>query len=476
MDQFIYANSILPYQPAVYNVNGREEDLYDILLESSRNVSELLKSAAHPGRVQILALLLKGENNLSALVEGTGLSKNALVNHLGQLIDGRLVRRVGRGSYELTVDGEDLISSVATLYQNSAVREEERRERIRSRYTAGRRGEEMSERVISKPAVYQPCWISYTGAVAGALTALGMECDITDVGGYSGYAFLTNVIKGTLCPSGPTAFHMDTWIEIHKGTRDIGYDVAVWSSGEGYPSSEEGATPDDIARARKLFERVKNEVDSDKPVVLWGLPIPEYGIANGYKGNAYITSTFRRLIETDKPEEPVLYHELQAPGDLHAIFFKGPVEVDHEKAHEKALERAHRFASGMVPVNDNYITGPEAFEEWAGVLENATYDQHGYQGNSYVAACLWEARELATEFLKRTAQKFDGARSKNLMEASKVYAEVARHLKTFTEVFPFGMEGEMPAEKRIEGASLLRKAKDVEIGAIAILKKTLDEW
>jgi hypothetical protein len=74
------------------------------------------------------------------------------------------------------------------------------------------------------------------------------------------------------------------------------------------------------------------------------------------------------------------------------------------------------------------------------------------------------------------AQKFEGARSENLMEASKVYAEAAGHLKSFTEVFPFGMEGEMQVEKRIEGASLLRKAKDIEKGAIAKLKKTLDEW
>ena len=457
-------------------MSGRDNDLYGILLDSPRDVSELLKSASHPGRVLILALLLKGERSLSSLVEGTGLSKNALVNHLGLLMDNRLVQRVGRGSYTLTMDGEVLISSVATLYRDSAIREEQRRERMRSRYAVGWRGNGMSERLINKLAVYQPCWISYTGAIAGALTALGLECDITDIGGHSGYAFIINVIKRTLCPSGPTAFHPNTWDEIHKGTCGIGYEIEPWSVGGGYPSKEGGPTPDDIVRVKRLFERVKEEIDADRPVVLWGLPIPEYGVVNGYRGNSYITSTFRSLIQPGRPEEPVLYHELQAPGDLYAIFFNEPVEIDYEKVHEKALGRAHRFASGMIHVNDNYITGPEAFEEWAGVLENETYDQHGYQGNSYVAACLWEARELATEFLKRTSQKFEGARSENLMEASKAYAEAARHLKTFTEVFPFGMEGEMPVDKRIEGASILRKTKDIEKGAIATLKKTLDEW
>ena len=132
-------------------MSGRDDDLYDILLDSPRDVSDLLKSASHPGRVLILALLLKGEQSLSSLVEGTGLSKNALVNHLGLLIDNRLVQRVGRGSYTLTVDGEDFISNVATLFRDSAIREEQRRERMRSRYAVGWRGDGMSERVMFKP-------------------------------------------------------------------------------------------------------------------------------------------------------------------------------------------------------------------------------------------------------------------------------------------------------------------------------------
>lgn len=453
-----------------------DEELHDVLVESPRKVSELMKSAAHPGRVLILAILLKGQHSLSALVEGTGFSKNALVNHLGQLIDSRLVQRVGRGEYALTPDGEDLISSVATIYRDSELREEERLEKMRSRYAVGLRGERMSERVISKPAVYKPCWISYTGAVAGALTALGQECDITDVGGYSGYAFLTNVIKGTLCPSGPTAFHPDTWDEIHRGTCDIGYRIEPWSAGGGYPSREGEPTPEDFSRAKRLFERVKNEVDADRPTVLWGLPIPEYGIVNGYRGNSYIASTFRSLIQPGKPEEPVLYHELQSPGDLYAIFFKEPLGVDPEDAHERTLERAYRFASGKIPVSDNYVTGPDAFTEWAGVLENGTYDQHGYHGNSYVAACLWEARELAAGFLKRLAQKYKGSRSENLTEASEGYAAAAGHLKEFTEVFPFAIKGEMPAENRTEGAAILKKVKGIEDETVARLKKNIDEW
>ncbi len=457
-------------------MGAKDDELYDILVESPEEVSGFLKSVSHPGRVLILSLMMRGDQNLSYLGEATGLSKNALVNHLGMLIDKRLVRKTGRGRYALTVDGEDLIASVATIYRDSALREKARQEMVRRSYTEGWRGEGMSDKVIRKPAKYQPCWISYTGAIAGALTALGLECDITDVGGYSGYSFITNVIRGTFCPSGPTAFHPKTWETIHKGTKDIGYEIICYDVEGGYPMKEGEPTPEDIARAKKLFETVKREIDADKPAVLWGLPIPEYGIVNGYRGNSYITSTYRSLMEPGKPEEPVLYYELQAPGNLYAIFFKESIEVDAEDAHRKALERALRFAQGKIPVHERYATGPDAYSVWADALESAPLAQASYHGNSYVAVCLWEAREMASEFLLRTARSHDGIRSEHLLKASKSYGEAARQLKEFTEVFPFSVAGEMPMEKRLRGAEILKRVKNIEGVAVEHLRKALENW
>lgn len=474
-NNFIKVEAHQQYQPTVYRMSSADDELYNILIESPNDISELLRSASHPVRVLILTLLLREDRSLRGLVEGTTLSKNALVNHLGLLIDNGLVQRVRRGRYNLTVDGEDLINKVASFYRDSAVREEKRLQSMRSRYTVDRKGDRMSEKVISKPAKYQPCWISYTGAMAGALKALGLDCDIADVGGFSGYAFITNVIKGTFCPSGPTAFHTATWEEIRLGTQDMGYELAFFSDGGGYPSKEGEPSPEDVTRARRLFERVKMEIDEDKPVVLWGLPIPEYGIVNGYRGSSYITSTYRSLIESEKPEEPVLYHELQAPGELHAIFFREPIEVKAEMVNKKVLERAHRFALGKIPVSENYVTGPDAFNEWVNALETVPLNQHSYHGNSYVAACLWESREMATEFLSRLVKKCSGQLSEHLMEASKGYAEAARQLKQFTEIFPFSMEGDMSLEKRRKGAEILKKVKFIEGEAIEYLRNALDE-
>ncbi|NIO38011.1 hypothetical protein GTO27_09955, partial [Candidatus Bathyarchaeota archaeon] len=75
----------------------------------------------------------------------------------------RLVQRVARGEYRLTVDGKELLNAAAAMYKDSAQREETRRELLRRRYTKGLiEGKPLSKKVISKKVEYLPCWLSYT--------------------------------------------------------------------------------------------------------------------------------------------------------------------------------------------------------------------------------------------------------------------------------------------------------------------------
>jgi DNA-binding transcriptional ArsR family regulator len=452
-----------------------DDELYEVLTESPKAVAKLLKSAAHQGRVKILSLLLKGRQGLSNLVKETGLSKNAVVNHLSMLIENELVQRADRGEYTLTIDGRELISAVATLYRSSAVRVEEQRRWTRKMYTGDWRGEGLSEIMIGREAEYQPCWISYTGAMAGALRSLGVDCDITDVGGYSGYAFIVNVIKGEFCPSGPTALHMETWRQIHRGTQDLGWEIEHWFDEGSYPEEEGASKPHEVERARKLYEITKDEIEKDRPVVLWGLHIPEYGIVNGIKGNSYVTSSCMGLMNTVQLEEPALYYELKAPGCLDAYFFKEQTSVVTDETDKKAVERALKFAQGLMPVKERYVHGLNAWSEWADVLENRPEKKH-YHGNSYAAACFHEARAMASEFLRRLAGRQKGVRSGHLLEASASYGEVEKLLSKYTEIFPFKMQGEMNMEDRIKAANILRKVKIIEEQAIRHLENTLEAW
>lgn len=453
-----------------------DKQLQSILLESPKGVAELLKSAAHPVRIQILALLLRGERDFSKLMQETEMSKTALANHLKQLMNKRLVQRVARGEYRLTVDGKELLNAAATMYKDSAQREETRRELLRRRYTKGMiEGKPLSKKVMSKKVEYLPCWLSYTGAIAGSLRALGVDCDTVDVGGRSGYAFIINVAKGVTCPSGPTALPHETWKQIHKGTESLGWTMESYVYPSSYPAEEGNPTPEEFEIVKNLFEKIKREIDErDRPVVLWGLAIPEYGIVKGYKGNSYITSTYRSLIK--QPEEPIPFYDLKAPGCIDAFFFRDRVERDATVADREALERAISFAAANTSILDNYVGGPAALDEWANVLENLPEEKQNYMGNSYVGACVCEGRFMSAEFLRRLAKKYHGKQSKHLQEAGKCYEIGVELMKEFTRIFPFKQQGEMKLEDRKKGAEILRKVKPFEEEAIKHMKKALEEW
>jgi DNA-binding HxlR family transcriptional regulator len=443
---------------------------------SSEGIAEFLKSAAHPARIHVLTLLEQGEHEFSALMQQTKLSKTALANHMNRLVQMGLVQRVARGEYALTVDGKELLNATKTVYKNSIRREEAQREALLNRYTKSMiEGKQLSKKVISKEAVYQPCWLSYTGSMAGSLRSLGVNCDMVDVGGYSGYAFLINVSKSMTCPSGPTALPMETWTQIHRGTEKLGWTIEHYEYPDSYPKKEGHPTREEIEVAKKLFLKIKREIDQrDRPVVLWGLVVPEYGIVNGYEGDSYITSTFRSL--TKQPETPIPFHDLKAPGCIDAFFFRDQVKLDPETASKEAVKRAVHFATAKVPVLGNYVAGPAALDEWANVLERVPGEKQNYHGNSYVGACVAEGRAISVEFLRRLAGKYKGKQSEHLLNASESYGKGAKLMEEFTRIFPFRFEGEMKLEDRKRGAEILRKTMLFEKEAVKGMKKAAESW
>jgi len=451
--------------------NTDENQLQSILFESPKGIAELLRSAAHPARIQVLALLLGRKHEFSELMQHTELSKTALANHLNLLMKKGLVQRVARGEYSLTIDGKELLDAAAAMYRDSTRREEERRELLFRSYTKGLiEGKKLNKKVISKKAEYQPCWLSYTGAVAGSLRALGVDCDTVDVGGYSGYAFLINVSKSITCPSGPTAVTNEIWKQMLKGTESLGWIIESYEYPHSYPAEEGNPTPQEIKMAKKLFEKIKREIEErDRPVVLWGLVAPEYGIVKGYEGNSYLTSTFRTL--NKQPEEPINFYDLRAPGCIDALFFRGKVEQDAAMADREALERAISFAAATVPIRDNYVGGPAALDEWANVLENLPAEKQNYMGNSYVGACVCEGRSMCAKFLNRLSKKYAGKQSKHLHETTECYKKGCKLMEEFTQIFPFKFRGEMKLEDRKKGAQILRKVRPFEEEAIKHMKK-----
>ncbi|MHA1979060.1 MAG: hypothetical protein ACW98I_19300, partial [Candidatus Hodarchaeales archaeon] len=122
-----------------------------------------------------------------------------------------------------------------------------------------------------KKPLYQACWISYLGSVSGILKFYGKrEHDIVNTGGITGYAFaLPNVSISSTCPSGPTSLG-DMWKIIFEGTNALGYKTHLFVDPGGFPSQGGVVNPEDRQRAIKLFQIIKESIDKNEYIVLWG--------------------------------------------------------------------------------------------------------------------------------------------------------------------------------------------------------------
>lgn len=461
-----------PHSSIWCNILSKKLDAIDIQ-NYLEDISKLGKSIANTKRVKILILLLNESRDFSTLIDLIKLKKTALSKHLTQLLANHLIEKRSRGTYHITEDGEKLINAIVSVYRDSRMKDRSQRTMLRKRYSDVLTVEK-TVTMVSRQPVYQGGWITYLGALLGVLQSLGIEKEIdrASVGGYTGYVFaLPNVFKGGICASGPTA--LAVWEEIVDGTKKLGFNIHQFFDKKGYPPQDK-VTNEDRYRAKRLFELVKTSINNDKPVVLWGIDIPEYGIVKGYKGDFYIVSSYRRF--NNLPEMPIRYDYLNSPGVLQAIFFNEKVTFKREEVDKEAINRAIMFSEGKKVYND-YIAGSMAYKEWANCLESKLEDDHPYHGNSFNGVCNLEAKSLACIFTKRLSEKYQGrSQSKFLNKASHKYSKIMRRLVKFQRMFPFAHAGDMPEDKLIEGAELLRACQPIESEALSFLKDSYNAW
>lgn len=449
--------------------------LQHVLLESPEAVSDMLSSAANPARITVLATLLSGERGLPELMRVSGLSKNALVNHLNQLIGSGMVERVARGRYALTVDGRELVNTSARVYRDSSRRQNAKSAMMARMYASDwKGGSSLVNNYVEERAAFHRCWVTYTGAMAGVLNAMGVNCDLVDVGGMTGYSFLLNVSAEGISPAGPTAGPMGVWDLFDQGIADFGFKVERHFEDGGYPMSEDSSTEEEKERVRRLFRQIAGYIDrTKKPVVLWGLPIPEFGIVNGYEGEVYVASTFRSVTNDGEKEERVPFDQIRSPGMLMAYFLgeRMPIPKDADR---RSVQRAIAIASGSIPACKGFQIGPKAAETWAKALETAKNED--YFGNSYSGGCYAEGRSNAGGFLHRISERQKGPQKKALREAAASYAKGAQAMEEFNRLFPFNFQGEMTEVKNVRGADLLRDLKRHEEDGIISMKEALRVW
>lgn len=463
----------------------------------SPDIASVLSALANDTRLRILKLTLHSACDFKDLVLETKLSKAALAKHIRILSKSGLLRKVERGVYEITDDGSAFLSSISIAYEDSLRRQQEDLLRRRRLYSPISRKEEevMDKFIVENQAEYQPAWISYLSMTTGILKALGANVDVTDVGGYTGQAFHLNTARDSTCPSAPTVADFHTFAQ---GLESMGWkvDQSWYPPGCSFPMNEE-----ETARAKNHFEILKKEMmRSKQPIGIWGTYVPEFGIMNGFDGDSYVVSSFRKLQGIDEP--PIKFNELKPPGGFFKQVFKEPIKIKDQSAVDKkairrALKVAEGFAKSDAETHKNYASGIEMFDQLSQILKKGVVPSSEksmekmdsskapfllYHGNSYTAMCNQEALALAHEFLGRLAKRYKGkSMYEPLKQASLEYEKAASLMKEYTELFPFSFEKDYDAseftdDKRARGIALLNEAKPHVVAALKHMKDALKDW
>lgn len=128
---------------------AKEDILKTTLKTHQENISHVLNALANTHRIQIISLLLEGQQEYSALQDETGLSKTGLSHHLKILEESGIIDNPTRGLYGITDDGSSLISSVGDSYIRSKWKDEEESKRRAERFSnAYRKKKRMEVKII----------------------------------------------------------------------------------------------------------------------------------------------------------------------------------------------------------------------------------------------------------------------------------------------------------------------------------------
>ena len=451
-------------------INSSDKNLIEnYLIASVDELVNMLKAVSQSSRLQILIMSLNKEMTFKELLESTKIQKTALNVHLNQLIEQKLLQKEERGVYRTTLLGEELIRVSALVLKDAHMKKVMETRQINI-LDYQKFGEKKMKKLISDEILYQPAWLSFLGSVSGVMKYYGLNMKVADVGGYSGYSFLLTMSDKFTCPSGPTAHPIEIWKEMHKGIESLGFSLNHWYENEDltgdfttnmFPETEFAVSSRDQERSKILFEKIKSVIDiTNHPVIIWGIPVPEYGIVKGYNENSYLVSTFRHL--NNEPETPIKYDALQAPGCLEFIALE-PKETNSSKDKDiNAIQRALKFSKGNYKPLDGYKVGPSAIETWITHLEQENEKYYPYHGNSYLGVCTHEAFALARDFLKN---KNVNLKNTSLESAAKNYDDAAKKMAEFVKIFPFSMKGKVEKEKRKEAVELLKNVS-LDIGYV----------
>jgi len=391
-----------------------------------------------------------------------------------------LIERVTRGEYKISNDGLEFLRENFNIYTSSSFKSKVKAEQLQRRHILAyklRTEQNGSIKKISKEAKFQKHRLTFVGAMAGSLSSLGKKVTVDEIAGFTGYGFLLNVPKQGLWSSSPTSHN--GFDIIIKSLSKFGWKIKKYHEPESLPSDFLQSKPlsmrDDV-RAKNIFDMIKKEIDNDKPVVLWGVHVPEYGIVIGYSNDNYIVSSIHTLDERFKNQIP--YNKLDAEGAVYAYMFDRKVntKIDSED-HRESIKRAIKFAESKKLAFKIFVSGVNAYDTWITHLEEGLTEETKYFGNQYMINSYLDARKSVVEYLGKLIKLYRGTPQINeLYQTFYEYQKVVKIYKELSKLFPRRGFDSVTEDKCKRAINLLDLLKKHELKAIACMKKAVEVW
>ena len=458
-----------------------KEDISQIILDSYKDITLVLKAAGSSKRLVLLAYLLKGPKSFSFMLDKLKIKRTTINHHLDLLIKSQLIEKEEWGRYQITEAGIEFVTGIINSYKFISNSTQNEQEKIFNEWPEWpdflKEPRIINENKVSIPALYEGGWNSYISTVTGVLNFLGVQHDYIYISGTTGYCFLVSipgVIRTSLIKENNS---LDTWQEIYKGTESFGWELKKWEQKRNSPGKW-NLTGEDVESALKVFNQVKNLIDNDTPVILFGIHGAGFGIINGYRNDSYLVSSYFR--KEGRKEIPVRFDQLRVLDKFIYYHFENKKETEESEVIEKnALERAFLFANGEKYSNGGYYVGPQAYDLWIHMLNDGNEEDIDKFGNSVLGIYYYDAKDVTTEYLNRLSRKYKSNPQGNyLNEASKYYREAKMYLERFTVLFPYfePENSNLTRDKRVKGVEILHNVRECEINAIENLQKSLEKW
>ncbi len=300
----------------------------------------------------------------------------------------------------------------------------------------------MNKNIWNNPSNNLSYGHSYPTALYSALKAQGYDMDITDVIGFSGFAFFINAEK-ELCPSSMSVFDFD---------KHLGF--AVNNCGlEAERIMRFWHQQDEKEMIRKYaVKQIKTALLENKIPICWDAVIPEWCIVVEYdEDNDKFLCQYGNMKNELSPEMLG-----QREIEILDVTIINSLKADNiDIRFTNALQFAVDIAQGKYNIDKNYKQGIESFNAWANVLDKIAEGElpnNDMHSQIYHLNMAYTSRYHAAIFIERYAKG-----NKDLLKISTIYEEIAFMLNQMIFIYNLARA----KDRRIKNTELKEMVKVV---------------